>query len=97
MKGKIIVLSGEKLISKEYLKKLLEKLGAKVTTCVSNKTDFLIHGENLEDGRKYFEGKKYKMAKEKNIKIYLDKFFKYMKQLIKKEWKMKTESKKIML
>ena len=37
------------------------------------------------------------MAKEKNIKIYLDKFFKYMKQLIKKEWKMKIESKKIML
>ena len=97
LKGKIIVLSGEMLISKEYLKKLLEKLGAKVTTCISNKTDFLIHGKNLEDGRKYFEGKKYKMNKEKNIKIYLDKFFKYIKQLIKKEWKMKIESKKIML
>ena len=47
----------------------MEKLGAKVTTCVSNKTDFLIHDENLEDGRKYFEGKKYKMAKEKILKF----------------------------
>ena len=38
------------------------------------------------------------MAKEKNIKIYLDKDFeKYMQQLIKKEWKMKEESKKIFL
>ena len=94
--GKIIVLSGELIIPKEYLKVILMNLGAKVTTAISNKTDILIHGECMEDGRKINLGRKYKMAKAKKIKIYLDKDFeKYMGQLINKEWKMKEEAKKV--
>ena len=94
--GKIIVLSGELIIPKEYLKVILMNLGAKVTTAISNKTDILIHGECMEDGRKINLGRKYKMAKAKKIKIYLDKDFeKYMGQLINKEWKMKHEAKKV--
>ena len=96
LQGKIIVLSGELLIPKEYLKLILINLGAKVTTAVSSKTDFLIHGETLEDGRKYTLGRKYKMAKAKNVKIHMDKDFeKYMEKLIKKEWKMRDEVKKV--
>ena len=94
--GKIIVLSGELIIPREYLKVILMNLGAKATTAISNKTDILIHGECMEDGRKINLGRKYKMAKAKKIKIYLDKDFeKYMGQLINKEWKMKEEAKKV--
>ena len=96
LQGKIIVLSGEMLIPKEYLKVILLNLGAKVTTAISNKTDILIHGETLEDGRKINLGRKYKMAKGKKVKIYLDRDFeKYMEQLINKEWKMRDEAKKV--
>ena len=96
LQGKIIVLSGEMLIPKEYLKVILLNLGAKVTTAISNKTDILIHGETLEDGRKYNLGRKYKMAKAKKVKIYLDRDFEtYMTQLINKDWKMRNEAKKV--
>jgi len=96
LQGKIIVLSGELIIPKEYLKVILLNLGAKVTNAISNKTDILIHGETLEDGRKYSLGRKYKMAKAKKVKIYMDKDFeKYMEQLINKEWRMRDEAKKV--
>lgn len=98
LNGKIIVLSGDMIIPKEYLKVILINLGAKVTTAVSNKTDILIHGETLEDGRKYSLGKKYKTAKAKKIKIYMDKDFEnYMETLLNKKWKMREEAKKIKL
>ena len=71
--GKTIVLSGQLLIPKQYLKIILMNLGAKVTSEICGKTDILIHGNILEDGRNYTEGKKYKTAKEKKIKIYSDK------------------------
>ena len=44
-------------------------LGARVTSAVSSKTNVLIHGEYLEDGRKYTEGKKYQMAKKIKLKF----------------------------
>ena len=96
LQGKIIVLSGDMIIPREYLKVILLNLGAKVTTAISNKTDILIHGETLEDGRRINLGRKYKMAKAKKVKIYLDRDFeKYMGELINKEWKMKDEAKKV--
>ena len=98
LNGKTIVLSGDLIIAKESLKVLLLNLGAKVTTAISNKTDILIHGETLDDGRKYSVGKKYKMAKAKKIKIYLDRDFEiYMEQLLKREWKMRSEARKAKL
>ena len=91
---KIIVLSGNLLIQKEYLKILLINLGAKVISAISNKTN-LVHGDILEDGRKYKEGKKYKLAKETKIQIFSDEQFeKYMEKLLKKKWKMEDEAKK---
>ena len=93
--GKTIVLSGQLLIPKQYLIIILMNLGAKVVSTISGKTDILIHGNFLEDGRKYTEGKKYKAAKAKKIKIYSDKEFeKYMSQLLKKKWNMVEESMK---
>lgn len=96
LSGKIIVLSGSLLIDKDDLKAILTRLGAKVTSSVSGKTNILIHGDYLEDGRRYTKGKKYKTAKELNTEIYSDKEFEaYMEQLLNKEWKMKEELEKI--
>ena len=97
LKGKTIVLTGEMMISKDSLKAILMNLGARVTSAVSSKTNILIHGEYLEDGRKYTEGKKYQMAKKNKIEIYSDKEFeKYLQKLLKqKKWNMKNEAEKI--
>ena len=97
LNGKTIVLTGEMMISKDDLKVILMNLGARVTSAVSSKTNMLIHGEYLEDGRKYMEGKKYQMEKKNKIKIYSDKEFeKYMQKLLKqKKWNLKNEAEKI--
>lgn len=95
LNGKTIVLTGEMMISRDDLKEVLMNLGARVTSAVSSKTNMLIHGEYLEDGRKYTDGKKYQMAKKNKIEIYSDKEFeKYMQKILKKKWNMKNEAKK---
>jgi len=59
-KDKTIVLTGSMSQSRGKIKELLENLGAKVTSSVSKKTDFVIYGEDA--------GSKLKKAKELNIK-----------------------------
>jgi len=49
--GKTIVLTGTMSKSRGEIKKMLENLGAKVTSSVSKKTDFVIYGEDA--GSKY--------------------------------------------
>jgi len=82
LEGKQIVITGETMVPKEYFRVLLARLGARVTFSVSNKTTLLIYGSRLEDGRKFFEGIKYKAAMEKDIPTYSDKDFEqYMQEL----------------
>jgi len=50
-KGKRVVLTGTMSVSRKVIKELMESLGAKVSGSVSQKTDFLIHGEDA--GSKY--------------------------------------------
>ncbi|MCF6330826.1 MAG: NAD-dependent DNA ligase LigA [Sulfurimonas sp.] len=50
-KGKTIVLTGSMSESRGVIKEMLENLGAKVSSSVSKKTDFLIYGEDA--GSKY--------------------------------------------
>jgi len=49
--GKVVVVTGSMSESREEIKKLLEKHGAKVTGSVSKKTDYVIYGEDA--GSKY--------------------------------------------
>lgn len=50
-KGKTIVLTGTMSVSRGVIKKNLESLGAKVSSSVSKKTDYVIYGEDA--GSKY--------------------------------------------
>jgi DNA ligase (NAD+) len=59
-KDKIVVLTGAMSESRAKIVEKLTALGAKVTTSVSGKTDYLIYGKDV--------GSKYQKAKELNIK-----------------------------
>ena len=91
--GKVIVITGETIVPKEYFRVLLARLGARVTFSVSSHTTLLIHGNRLEDGRKFFEGIKYKAAIEKDIPTYSDREFEeYMQELVKdRNWNLKDQ------
>ena len=64
-KGKTVVLTGTMSISRGVIKKDLEELGAKVSSSVSKKTDFLIYGEDA--------GSKYDKAIELKVKSITEK------------------------
>jgi len=64
-KGKTVVITGTMSISRGEIKKNLESLGAKVSSSVSKKTDFLIYGEDA--------GSKYDKAVELNVPILTEK------------------------
>jgi replication factor C subunit 1 len=65
LEGLTIVMTGvfQANSNRGDIKEILERLGAKVTNSVSNKTDLLIYALKLEDGRDYNEGNKFKEAK----------------------------------
>ena len=91
--GKVIVITGETKIPKGYFRVLLARLGTRVTFSVSSRTTLLIHGDRLEDGKKFFEGIKYKAAIGKYIPTYSDmEFEEYMQELIKdRNWNLKEQ------
>lgn len=68
-KGKKIVITGTLSMSRDIMKEYLEKLGIDVITSLSNKTDYLLVGENpggkLEKAKKL----KIKILKEKDILV----------------------------
>lgn len=51
-------------LARDDSQELVKELGGRVTTAVSSKTDYLVVGLELEDGRPYNEGSKYKKALE---------------------------------
>ena len=80
-----IVLTGEFSISRDKFTNILKNFGAKVTGSVSSRTTILIHGDVLEDGRNFTEGRKYKTAIEKEVENIFseDDFNNYMRKILK--------------
>ena len=71
MKDKTVVLTGTlKEFSRNEATELLENLGAKVSSSVSKKTDYVIYGEEA--------GSKLTKAKELNVKTLTEDEFKNM-------------------
>jgi len=64
-KNKIVVITGTMSKSRNEIKELLENLGAKISSSVSKKSDFVIFGEDA--------GSKYDKALELNIKLLSEK------------------------
>ncbi|MBL3519972.1 NAD-dependent DNA ligase LigA [Arcobacter lanthieri] len=60
-KNKIVVITGTMTKSRNEIKEILENLGAKISSSVSKKTNFVIYGEDA--------GSKYDKAVELNIKL----------------------------
>ena len=85
-----IVITGEFNIKRDEITNILKSLGARVTGSVSSRTTILLHGETLEDGRPYNEGRKYKQAVEKGVKtLDLASFEKYVQEKTKNQnWKL---------
>ena len=76
LEGITFVVSGVfDAISRDGLEKFIEDKGGKKTGAVSGKTNYLITGHKMEDGREVNLGGKYKSAKAKNIPIYTEQDF----------------------
>ena len=71
-KDKTVVLTGTMSVSRSKIKKALEDLGAKVSSSVSKKTDYLIYGQDA--GSKYDKAVSLEVETidEKNLKLDLD-------------------------
>jgi NAD-dependent DNA ligase len=68
--GVTIVLSGVmSLLAREKLEYWINAHGGKCTGSISGKTDILITGTKLEDGREVIMGGKYRKAMEKGTSI----------------------------
>ena len=91
-----IVLTGEFNMNKDEIIMILKSFGARVTTSVSSRTTILLHGDTLEDGRPYNEGRKYRQAVEKKVDIMdLSALEKYVQDKTKNpNWKINSNNKK---
>ena len=56
-------------VSRDKVEQLIAEYGGRCTSAISGKTDYLITGYKLEDGREVTEGGKYKNANKKGTKI----------------------------
>jgi len=62
-------------ITREKLEALISLYGARVTGSISGKTDYLVVGYKIEDGREISQGGKYKAAKAKGKPILNEEAF----------------------
>ena len=70
MQGMTIVLTGVmSVIGREKLEYFINSHGGRCTGSISGKTDYLITGTRLEDGREVCDGNKYKTAVQKGTTI----------------------------
>ena len=88
---KIAVTGVMEITGREDLESRILELGGKVASNVSGKTDMLVAGEVLEDGRPAKESSKYKNALEKGVRVLNEEeFLKFIEE--KKQSAMKVTS-----
>jgi len=93
LKGLVICITGVPIIPKKHFRTLCKRMGAEITVSVCKKTQILIYGYRIEDGRKYFNGRQYKAAEKAKIQLYSDKDFeKYIQdKLGDKTWTLRDQ------
>jgi len=93
LKGLVICITGVPIIPKKHFRTLCRRMGAEITVSVCKKTQILIYGYRIEDGRKYFNGRQYKAAEKAKIQLYSDKDFeKYIQdKLGDKTWTLRDQ------
>lgn len=62
-------------MGREGIEEYIKERGGKISTTVTGKTNFLVIGHTLEDGRASSEGSKYRTAKEKKVAIMTEEEF----------------------
>jgi len=73
LNGLTFVLSGVfKEMGRDRLESFICEHGGRCTSAISGKTNYLVVGFRLEDGRQIVEGSKYKAAVEKKIPIFTE-------------------------
>ena len=76
LSGLTFVLSGVfQEIGREKLESFITEHGGRCTSAISGKTDYLVVGFKLEDGREVSTGNKYKTAIQKKITIFTESEF----------------------
>ena len=81
---KIAVTGVMELTGREEIESKILELGGKVATNVSGKTDILVAGDVLEDGRPAKESSKFKNAQEKGVRILgEEEFLKFIEEKIR--------------
>lgn len=69
LNGLTFVMTGVFSIDRDKMTDLIKSLGGRTTGSVTGKTNYLLTGSILEDGRNVWESSKYKKAKEKGVKM----------------------------
>jgi replication factor C subunit 1 len=69
LNGLTFVMTGVFSIDRDKMTDLIKSLGGRTTGSVTGKTNYLLTGSILEDGRNVWESSKYKKAKEKGVKL----------------------------
>jgi replication factor C subunit 1 len=72
---KIAITGVPSRVSREELESFVLENGGKIASSVSAKTNLLVLGEVLEDGRAVTEGNKYRTAQEKKVKVMKEEDF----------------------
>lgn len=82
LEGLTFVISGEfEGVSRSRLEELVREKGGRLTQAVSGKTNYLIVGYKLEDGREVTQGSKYASAKKHGTTILTEsQFEEFMKK-----------------
>jgi replication factor C subunit 1 len=62
-------------MNRESMEEYIKERGGKISSSITGKTDFLVIGYTLEDGRDVTEGSKYRTAIEKKVKIITEEEF----------------------